>query len=268
MMYYIATVHFRNDRWIELQKCRLDRCMSEPFLLYASLEGIDSRYYVNFARIVPSIGGHAAKLNVLASAICQDSKRDDDVIVFLDGDALPIRNPVPLIEKALQEHDLVAVRRDENLGDVQPHPLFAATRVEFWKSLPGDWSAGYPWRNEVGDLTSDVGGNLLWMLEQRDARWLPILRTAGLTSHPVFFGIYGDTIYHHGAGFRPMITRVDVSDCPIPEPDESLPHALRFVQRRGRTWWLRRKAKAIEPVSNAIWKRLKADASFPTVPDD
>jgi hypothetical protein len=38
-----------------------------------------------------------------------------------------------------------------------------------------------------------------------------VLRTNRRNPHPLFFGVYGDVIYHHGAGFRLPISRVDLA---------------------------------------------------------
>jgi hypothetical protein len=48
----------------------------------------------------------------------------------------------------------------------------------------------------------DLGTALLEKLEARGIRWHPILRSNAWNPHPVWFGVYGGIIYHHGAGFR------------------------------------------------------------------
>jgi len=40
--------------------------------------------------------------------------------------------------------------------------------------------------------------------------WYPLLRSNGRNLHPIWFGIYGDIIYHHGAGFRAPVSRYDL----------------------------------------------------------
>jgi hypothetical protein len=98
---------------------------------------------------------------------------------------------------------LAAVRRDENLGDPQPHPCFCITTVGFWNDIGGDWrAAGYTWTNSLGYRTSDVGGKLLGTLNDAGIRWRPLLRTNEVDLHHLWFAIYGDVVYHHGAGFR------------------------------------------------------------------
>jgi hypothetical protein len=49
---------------------------------------------------------------------------------------------------------------------------------------------------------TDVGGNLLRMLELTGKPWVEVLRSNRKNPDPLFFAIYGDVVYHHGAGFR------------------------------------------------------------------
>ena len=55
--------------------------------------------------------------------------------MFLDGDAFTIADPMPLIAESLARAPLLAVRRDENVEEPQPHPCFCVTTVGTWRSL-------------------------------------------------------------------------------------------------------------------------------------
>src|SRR5262249_16603435 len=68
---------------------------------------------------------------------------------------------------------------------------------------------GYMWDGLDGEPTTDVGANLLRRLELTGTPWTPLLRTNRHNPHPVFFAVYGDAVYHHGAGFRWPVVRVD-----------------------------------------------------------
>jgi hypothetical protein len=154
-------------------------------------------------------GPHPGKLNHLALEICHVAS-DEDMIMFLDGDAFPIADPMPVLKESLQSAPLVAIRRAENLDEPQPHPSFCVTTVAAWRRLRGDWSLGPAWPAGKDSLISDVGANLLRALELSDTPWVQLLRTNGSKLHPLFFGIYGDILYHHGAGFREKaLPRVD-----------------------------------------------------------
>jgi hypothetical protein len=198
---HIATVHYRSPRWIEIQTERLRRHIRVPFRTWTSLEGIDPAYGARFDRVLEQRGLHAAKLNHLAMEIGHEAE-DEDLLMFLDGDAFPIADPMPLIEEGLARAPLLAVRRAENAEEPQPHPCFCVTTVATWRTLPGDWSAGPTWPGPRGRPISDVGGNLLRRLELSGTPWVQVLRSNRNDIDPLYFALYGDAIYHHGAGFR------------------------------------------------------------------
>ncbi|HMD51846.1 MAG TPA: hypothetical protein VKG62_03970, partial [Solirubrobacteraceae bacterium] len=217
-MLYIATVHYRSPQWIEIQTRYLREHIHVPYQTWSSLEGIDPSYSSYFDRIVVQRGLHSAKLNHLAMELSQEAS-DEDLLMFLDGDAFPIADPMPLIDDGLSRAPLLAVRRAENVNEPQPHPCFCVTTVGTWRTLPGDWTAGYTWTGARGRPTSDVGGNLLRRLELSSTPWVEVLRSNRRNLHPLNFAVYGDTIYHHGAGFRTgELTPVDRAGAPRPLP--------------------------------------------------
>jgi hypothetical protein len=193
----VATAHHHSDEWIAIQRDRLERHLPGPFRVWGSLENVDASYERFFDVVVPSLGQHAGKLNLLAHHIVREAA-DDDLILFLDGDAFPVADLGPAMAEALASHDLWAVQRLENFGDRQPHPCFCVVPVQVWRDLPGDWVSGHP----IRPGRTDVGANLLWLLESQDRPWAPLLRTHSLTDHSLLYAIYGGLVYHHGAGFR------------------------------------------------------------------
>jgi hypothetical protein len=82
--------------------------------------------------------------------------------------------------------------------------------VGFWKEIQGDWMPGTTWKNSMGAETSDVGGNLMGILNEKGIAWRPLLRSHSLAEHLLWFGIYGGVAYHHGAGFRPAVSRMEL----------------------------------------------------------
>jgi hypothetical protein len=131
-MLYVATVHFKSPRWIEIQADYLRRNLSIPYQTWSSIEGIDPSYSRFFNNVLEQRGQHPGKLNHLALEICHVAE-DDDLIMFLDGDAFPIADPMPVIEEGLAKAPLVAVRRAENVNEPQPHPSFCVTTVGTWR---------------------------------------------------------------------------------------------------------------------------------------
>ena len=147
----------------------------------------------------------------MADVACLGCSNPNDWLIFLDSDAFPIADLRSYLEKKLTMHPLVAVRRDENLGEPQPHPCFCATTVGFWKEIGGDWSRGYAWPTPLGPVT-DIGANLLGNLRERTVDWFPMTRSNKVDLHPVLFGVYDNQIYHHGAGSRAPVMRVDLAN--------------------------------------------------------
>lgn len=241
-MLYVATVHYRSPRWIEIQTRHLREHLRVPYQVWSSLEGIDASYARYFDRVLEQRGTHAAKLNNLALEICHVAAPEDR-LMFLDGDAFPIADPLALIEEGLATAPLLAVRRSENADEPQPHPSFCVSTVGTWLSLPGDWTAGHTWTGARGTPTSDVGGNLLRTLELSRTPWVQVLRTNPAGADPLHFAIYGGVIYHHGAGFRPgelspahragAPSPVELPGVPLARPALRLVNGLRWRRWEG-----------------------------------
>lgn len=286
-MLHVATVHWRDDRWIEPQHDYLARHVEQPFRVWADLEGIDAAAHPGRFHHVQDLAAtrsfedgifsHTEKLNALADAIGAEAA-DDDLLLFLDGDAFPIAPVDAFLAETLARYPLVAVRRDENLDDEQPHPCFCATTVGFWKKIGGDWNQGYTWRNAAGKDVTDAGGNLLGILRERGIEWQPLLRTNRVNLRPLWFAVYGDLAYHHGAGFRGGLCRRDREEIGrVPEPPSDPPAgagaAARAVWRaRALKWYwadkrpvVRRERRVLErnrALSDEVYARLQADPAF------
>ncbi len=209
-MIHIATVHFRTDMWVDLQLSRLAENLDRPYRTYAYLDGDALAQADRFDEWFPGEKvHHYRKIDDLAARICAQAD-DDDVLVFLDGDAFPVADLGAALDTMLAGHRLAAVRRREILGDPIPHPSFCATTVGFWRDSGATWVGGYRWLDDVGNFITDTGANLLKLLDDMHVDWLPLSRTSTRDLHPVLFAVYGDLVYHHGAGFRRVLTRPDL----------------------------------------------------------
>ncbi|MCW3029445.1 MAG: hypothetical protein JWN81_2656 [Solirubrobacterales bacterium] len=263
-MLYIASVHYNSPRWIEIQTRHIREHIPVAHQIWSSLEGIEPSYAVHFDRILEQRGSHAGKLNHMAMEISQEAS-DDDLLMFLDGDAFPIADPMPLIEDALSRAGLLAVRRAENVDEPQPHPCFCVTTVGTWRALPGDWTAGPTWPGARGKPTTDVGGNLLRRLELTGTPWVHVLRSNRRNIDPLYFAVYGDVVYHHGAGFRTgELSPVDRADAPAPLALSSLRGArpiVRLLNRRRWRRWEREVADKHVRQSQLIYERIRAGGS-------
>jgi hypothetical protein len=208
---HIATVHWQDDCWIDIQLKYLSTHITQPFKVYAFLNGLErdhrSKFFYSSSEPITS---HAIKLNLLADMAIFNAETDDDLLIFIDGDAFPVGDLLPFAHSKLADYPLIAVQRSENVGDIQPHPSFCLTRANFWREIKGDWKEG-AWKRANGEEVSDVGGNLLRILDERKIDWYPMLRSNRRNLHPLFFGVYEDLIYHHGAGFRESLSRHDLA---------------------------------------------------------
>ena len=208
---YICTVHYKTERWIKRQLFFLKKNMEANYKVFAcvppSRKRKDFHLESSFAPQGSGSQNHADKLNYLARLVCEEAG-DDDIIVFLDGDAFPIAPVAKYLTDTLRTHPFLAVQRLENAGDTHPHPSFAATTVGFWKKINGDWSVA-PYINSQGTEVADTGGALFNNFAANHVAWHAMLRSNKRNPHPLWFGVYDDVVYHHGAGYRSPVARID-----------------------------------------------------------
>lgn len=213
-MIYILTVHWENTKWVDLQLKYIKKHITAPHKKFAFLNIPTNQYDTYFEyHSHENIKRHASKLNILADLACMDSKNDDDILIFLDGDAFPVGDVVSYINTYLERYPLIAVQRLENLGDIQPHPCFCVTTTSYWKKIKGNWNPGGAfWNDKNGNKITDLGGQVLKKLEDLKENWKPMLRSNKNNLHSLYYGVYENLIYHHGAGFRNPATRTDLNE--------------------------------------------------------
>ncbi len=226
-MIHYATLHFRSDAWIDLQLDYIERHTSEEFRVWACLDGIDRGHFGKFHHAEDHGEGIPEEYGHLAGLICEAAE-PGDLLVFLHGDTLPIADWVgPVRELIAAGTPLVGIQRDENLGEPHPHACFTVTTPELWRELGSSWGDGPEWVGTTGRTVTDLGA-LLWRdLERQGIRWEPLLRSNVHDIHPVWFGVYGGIVYHHGAAFRRPICRADA------DPGVGLPLPLRRLRHYG-----------------------------------
>lgn len=261
-MIYVITVHHQDSRWIRPQTDYLRRHLSEPYQVFASCEGIDEEWFSSFDRVVPSLGPHAGKLNLLAAEV-GNVAAPDDLLMFLDGDAFPVADPMPLVRDRLSRAPVVAIRRDEVFGQLQPHPAFCVMTLATWRELHGDWSGAHPWTDLRGTLT-DTGGNLMRALERCNLPWEPLVRSNTVNMHWVWFGVYESIVYHHGAGFRQAVTIEDRRrmHARASGPWRHVPGLGRMIEKAIRDRERYKVLKAHEAMSSEIFDALVRDPDF------
>ena len=197
-MIHIATVHWGSSCFQDIQFKNISKNISK-FRVWTFLDRIkdcDDKKNKEMYHFYGESGivNHLHKLDMLAEIIFKEAKKDD-VILFMDGDAWPIAPMDDAIEKCLQDYSAGAVVRKEN-NEKHAHPSFCFAEVGLWRDLDIKWRGGFIGKNKY-DVTYPVA-----VLRANKKEWQGFKRTGGLSDHEVFFSIYGEKIYHHGAGFR------------------------------------------------------------------
>tara|TARA_Y100000593_G_scaffold92300_1_gene183448 strand:- start:2573 stop:3385 length:813 start_codon:yes stop_codon:yes gene_type:complete len=219
-MIHIITNHHKTGKWLNLQSAYLNAFTEEPYQVYCGITEINpstmveeynlrlTKYKVVDISSLPNY--HYVKMNALVKFV--DNAEDDDILMFLDPDALPIQpNWNKKIEEYLMSTPIVAISREENieplLRDDQrpyPHPCFLATTVGFWKENELSWEL------DPAQGASCAGVLLKKWLDENGHEWRRLLRTNCFNLHPLNFGVYDDLIYHHGSGNRPVYDSIDI----------------------------------------------------------
>jgi hypothetical protein len=250
---HIATLHHRSARWIDPQLRYLERHTGEPYRVYACLDWVDPAHFERFHFAVDRRESLVDELNFLGRVVVERAE-PDDLLVFMHGDTFPIAPWVGPVREMLAAHPLAGVRRDENLGEPNPHACFTVTTPAFWHEIGGDWAKGPEWVGSDGHRTSDLGAELWRALEERSISWHPILRSNSTDLHPLWFAVYGDIVYHHGAAFRKAMSRVDAALAP---PKRSFHRVTRFIA-------LERQARRSARIGSELFEKLSRDPTFYT----
>ena len=134
--------------------------------------------------------------NALDQLVARTGK-DVEFLITLDTDALPIRDG--WIETLTGHLDagaaLAGVWRDEMTARLRPfvHPSCLCIRRRELLGLGVSFAKG---------MGQDVGQNLTRELRRRGRRIVRLRRSNARNAHFLIGGIYGDLVYHHGAGSR------------------------------------------------------------------
>lgn len=215
-MIHYATIHHGTDSWIDLQLKHISYYTSDykvwcQFSRDLDLDRYRSRFhYAEYKTVQPEsmVEDHYRALDDLAQLIVSDESTDeDDVIVFIDSDSIPI-NPVnDLVKQKLKNHDFVAVQRIENANSLIPHPCFAFCIVKFWKENQLTWApeeVNHTGMEKPNNYLGDPGGKLYTYFNEKNIEWGKLHRDyqKSLFVDNVLYSVYADIVYHHGGVSR------------------------------------------------------------------
>jgi hypothetical protein len=107
-----------------------------------------------------------------------------------------------------------------------------------------------------------VGGNLLRRLQLTQTPWVELHRSNRTNLDPIYFGVYHDIVYHHGAGFRGgdpsgvhrMMQRPPPWSLPVPM---LTPLVEGINRKRWRRWERTTQRRRIE-LSAAVYEEIRA----------
>ncbi|WOI38742.1 hypothetical protein R1T43_06845 [Alteromonas sp. CI.11.F.A3] len=160
---------------------------------------------------VEAENSHPSKQHSMALTQLMDRAfRDGCEVAFtLDVDSFPIRDDwmTSMETKAAERQGVCAVHRKENGDSFLPHPCGAAILSTFVDKYPFEF---YP--EGIEDKAKhflskynqrpDSGIGLAYVLWENEHSWSEILRSNHVDLHYMIAGIYGDLIFHLGAGSR------------------------------------------------------------------
>jgi hypothetical protein len=134
------------------------------------------------------------------------------------------------------------------------------TTVGTWRALRGDWSGGPVWPGGQGWEVTDVGSLLMRKLELAGMPWVQVLRSNKRDLDPLYFAVYGDIVYHHGAGFRAenlSATHRSMAPGRSPADDSAGPRRRRGpLARRRADAWERATRQRLEQQSEEFFTRI------------
>ena len=260
-MIHVATIHFGSARWIDVQLGYLKRTMTEPYMVWASLHDVPGDHSAKFDRTVLALGDHPGKLNLVGAEIAAQAQ-PDDLIMFLDGDAFPVVDPMPVVRRGLEYTSLVAVRRDENFGDegrIRAPCVGVGPRLG---AIHGDWShggslGGAQWRARHrcrGEPPKGPGTH-------RDAMDALATKQPGESTSVVVRRLRGNRL-PPWSGFRRAMARVDLVNRPrLSKRGQKLPYVGRVLRRLNKARlqrWEARTQRGAEALGQEMFEKLEA----------
>ena len=214
-MIHIITINWTTDKWIDIQSNSFKTFINTPYKVYTKLgnmgDNIFKKHNQKFHYCAPGKVGEKSHVTVGMKLALKEIKKQsclnsEDIILIIDSDAFLVNNLDILIKK-LDNYPFISCQEPQHEIDPTreiPHPMFFMfkfsmlnEKLEYYLTTIQDDGTGTWW-----------GGLIKWM-ESNNYEYYPIKRSNKVNLHPLYFGIYGDTIYHHWAGSRNMITRPD-----------------------------------------------------------
>lgn len=193
--------HPRLDDWYKLQLNFLNQTTNFTHVVFS-----DANYNFNHSYVLPqktkinesnhSLKGSQAHVFGLNAILDFFRTTNEQYFLILDSDCFPIRKN--WLEDLLESHenyDIFAPARYENL-ETHAHP----SAFLFKKSALNNLKFDIMRMNSIhGKVYYDTASNC--------QTFFPMIRSNKKNLHPILYGLYFDTFYHHGAGSRNLCFR-------------------------------------------------------------
>jgi hypothetical protein len=237
---------------VDLQLARIARHTSVPVTVHAVAvrvpEPVRARLaadpIVRLAQVTPYGGvGSREHAHYLDQLLTVARETEASHFVTLDTDSFPIADDW-LTRVVGPGTDVAGILRSENHDVCLPHPSCTMLTRRFVErhdvsfSPDSDGTSEFRRFLRTTGQAGDTGLRLAYTLWSEDVEWTRLTRTNAVDLHPVIAGIYGDAVFHLGAGTRDALFRADLRRSTVhrlTDPIERIPVGagrVRTVKRR------------------------------------
>ena len=215
---HITSMHYKNPFWIDIQLKQLKKHLKVPYktyMVHANMPEGYGDYTDNFDVLVDVKNKtfHQADGAIITLPKIKNNLKPNDIVIKLDSDALFISDIDESFLDRVHREKFIALkepRHESNLKLHTAHPVFYAFKGEYLQSDFNGKSLMRALSTVQVDGASNWWGDVDKWLRKNVEKWGVLERTNVTNLHSLYFGIYGDLIYHHWAGSRMMRTREDI----------------------------------------------------------
>jgi len=213
-MIHITSTHYQDPYWIKIQLDSIKKHIKVPYKTYMAHAAMPEMYE-SFESEVDFLYQHTMKKgskfhNMDGTRYCvphiKKNMGPGDIVIKIDSDAFFINDIDEKYVKFVNDNKFIAMKEPLHEADTTlhtPHPAYYAFTSKFLNDGLTDALTKLQPRN------SNWWGGVISWLSHHKIEWKPMTRSNEVNLHPIYFGLYGDLIYHHWAGSRHMITRFD-----------------------------------------------------------
>ncbi len=223
-VYYVPV----DMEWVfDLQLAQIRKC-SEDYKIYAAfikgsqrvLSVLEASSDITLCE-VSAENDHPSKQHSMALTQLMNYAVNDGVeaIYTLDVDSFPISKSwmKKMYSSASQNNGICAVHRLENGDKFLPHPSGCVVLADFVKDNPFEFypedieTTGKTFIDETGQRP-DSGIGLGYVLWKGNKTWAQLVRSNERDLHYMMAGIYGNVVFHFGAGSRSPLFAKEVNE--------------------------------------------------------